>query len=243
MRILVTGGPTHEYLDDVRYLGNPSTGAMGIAIAEAARDLGHEAVLVLGPSPLPSPSGIEVVRVVSAIEMRDAVLARLEGAGAFVAAAAVADYRPRTRAQGKIKKAGDELVLNLTKNPDILEEVGRMGGDRIIVGFALEAAHPEAALANAREKLLRKRCDLVVLNRAGSLGGARAEDVVLVFRGGSAIPLGAPDKRSLAERIVRFCESTAREREHEGVIGKRGSEESGGIPRDRPGGGETPPAR
>jgi phosphopantothenoylcysteine decarboxylase/phosphopantothenate--cysteine ligase len=145
----------------------------------------------------------------------------------------VADYRPAGRAQGKIKKGQDRVVLELVKNPDILEEIGTMGAGRVLVGFALEAVPPDEALAAAREKLVRKRCDLIVLNRTGSLGGSRGEDVVLVFRGGTILPLGALDKRSLAERIVTFCEELARGRSYAGDdrSGEGNRERAG----DRPG--------
>ncbi len=216
MRFLITAGPTHEYFDDVRYVGNASTGTMGVEIAAAAARAGHEVVLVLGPSALPDPAGAVVRRVVSARDMHRAVLAELPQADAVVAAAAVADYRPKERVQGKLKKDRESLVLELVKNPDILAEVGTMPGTRVLVGFALEAAPPEVALGLAREKLLRKRCDLIVLNRTGSLGGSRGEDVVLVPKNGETIPLGAPTKRELAERLVRFCEDEVRGRGHAG---------------------------
>jgi len=211
MRILISGGPTREFLDDVRYLGNPSTGAMGIAVAEAARDLGHLSVLVLGPTSLADPDGVEVVRVVSALEMRDAMIARWPQADALVMTAAVSDYRPRQRVAGKIKKGPQSLMLELAKNPDILEELGRMAGPRPVVGFALEAGSEDQALAAARAKLEVKRCSMVVLNRPGSFGGAHTEAVTLVSQD-EAVVLGQPSKRSLGERIVRFLEERAGER-------------------------------
>lgn len=206
MRFLITAGPTREFLDDVRFLGNPSTGSMGLAVAEAAVARGHEATVVLGPTTLPDPPRVTVHRVVSARGMHAAVMERVADADACVMTAAVCDYRPRARFDGKIKKGSEELTLELVKNPDILAEVGRMAAGRALVGFALEAAPPDEALKLARDKLRRKRCDLVVLNRPGSFASTSGEDVVLVTED-EAVVLGHPTKRDLAERLVRFCES------------------------------------
>lgn len=208
MRILVSGGPTYEYLDDVRFLGNPATGAVALAVAEAARAAGHQVVLVLGPTHLGDPPGTQVIRVVSALEMRDALLAALPDCDALVMAAAVSDYRPARRVPGKMRKGAGTLELELTKNPDILSELSRMAANRPVVGFALEAAPLEEALASAREKLTRKGCRLVVLNRPGSFGGAWGEEVHLVSRG-EAVPLGRVSKKSLGERLVRYLEEGA----------------------------------
>lgn len=206
MQFLISGGPTYEFLDDVRYLGNLSSGEMGIRVAEAARDAGHRPTLVLGPSHWPDPEGVIVRRVVSALEMLQTLRTEVETADAVVMTAAVADYRPKVRVSGKIKKGPDELRLELVKNPDVLAEIGRMPGRRIVVGFALEAVAADLALANAREKMVRKGCDVIVLNHPGSLGGSRCEDVVLIHRDGRLDKLGSPGKRELAEVLVRLCE-------------------------------------
>ncbi|MAG54732.1 MAG: hypothetical protein CMJ83_00420 [Planctomycetes bacterium] len=215
MRFLISGGPTHEFLDDVRYLGNPSTGGLGIAVAEAARQAAHPATLVLGPTHLADPAGVEVVRVVSANEMHAAMTDRLASADAVVMTAAVSDYRPKSRVVGKIKKGAQELVLDLVKNPDILGDLGKMAGDRVLVGFALEAAPPEEARELARGKLDAKNLDLVVLNRCGSFGGSGMEDVTVLARTGTVTELGAIDKASLARWLVDWCE-------REGGNGQRG---------------------
>jgi len=206
MRFLVSGGPTHEYLDDVRYLGNPSTGAMGIAVAEAAVAGGHEATLVLGPTHLPDPNGVTVVRVTSAVEMHTAMMEACAAADAIVMTAAVSDYRPRSRAEGKIKKGAHHMVLELAKNPDILSDLGRIRGSRVVLGFALEAASPDEARDHARDKLTAKNLDAIVLNRRGSFGGAGMEDVSVLEADGGATELGTPDKASLARWLVAFCE-------------------------------------
>ena len=211
MRVLVSGGPTREYLDDVRYLGNASTGAMGIAVAEAARDRGHAVVLVLGPTHLCPPGEVRTVRVESALEMRAALVAELPAADALVMTAAVADHRPRRRFPGKPPKGSGPAILELVKNPDILAELATMSADRPVVGFALEAGSPDEALASARDKLRRKRCDLIVVNRPASLGSSHGVEVSLVSEA-AVVPLGHVRKQDLALRLVRFLEERAVER-------------------------------
>ncbi|RNC64957.1 MAG: bifunctional phosphopantothenoylcysteine decarboxylase/phosphopantothenate--cysteine ligase CoaBC [Desulfuromonadales bacterium] len=167
-RFLVTAGPTLEEIDPVRYVSNHSSGKMGYAIARAARRRGAEVVLVAGPTCLDDPWGIETVRVTSALEMRDAVLARVPGSTVIVKAAAVADYRPKARATGKIKKSTEAMTIDLERNPDILSEIGTVKGDRTLVGFAAETGE---LVENARKKLTGKNVDLLVANDI-SLEGA-----------------------------------------------------------------------
>jgi phosphopantothenoylcysteine decarboxylase/phosphopantothenate--cysteine ligase len=166
-RIVVTAGPTHEPIDAVRFLGNRSTGKMGYAVAREAAKRGAAVALVSGPSSLPDPPGVEVVRVETAEEMRDAVLARFEEADAVVKAAAVADWRPKQAAEGKLKKDGGPPELLLEPTPDILRELGERKGDRILVGFAAETDDLETA---GRTKLREKRLDLIVVNEVGAPG-------------------------------------------------------------------------
>jgi len=206
MRFLVSGGPTHEYLDDVRFLGNPSTGSMGITIAQCAVEKGHDATLVLGPTHLEAPPGVSVVSVTSALEMREAMVGSVEGMDAVIMSAAVSDYRPRERVEGKIKKGQDQVSLDLVKNPDILGDLGRMPGTRVVVGYALEAAPAEIARDHARDKLTAKKLDAIVLNRRGSFRGTAMEDVTVLDAGGGVHEFGAPDKASLARWLIAFCE-------------------------------------
>ena len=160
-KIVTSAGGTREAIDPVRFVGNESSGKMGFAIAEAARDRGAEVVLVSGPSALPDPYGVEVVRVRSATQMRDAVLAACEGASALIMAAAVADYQPAEPVGDKIKREGrDTLALSLARTPDILAEVGQRPG-LVKVGFAAES---EDLLAAAKSKLTAKGLDLIVAN-------------------------------------------------------------------------------
>jgi phosphopantothenoylcysteine decarboxylase/phosphopantothenate--cysteine ligase len=160
-KVVVSAGGTHEAIDPVRFVGNESSGKMGFAIAEAARDRGAEAVLVSGPSALPDPYGVRTVRVRSATQMRDAIVAEAGDAAALIMAAAVADYQPAEPVGEKIKRAGREsLSLSLAPTPDILGEVGRRPG-LVKVGFAAES---HDLLANARAKVESKGLDLIVAN-------------------------------------------------------------------------------
>ncbi|MXW17203.1 MAG: phosphopantothenoylcysteine decarboxylase, partial [Gemmatimonadetes bacterium] len=175
-RVVVTGGPTREPLDPVRYLGNRSSGKMGVALARAAWLRGAEVTLVTGPTAVPVPDGVDVVRVETAREMRDAVLAVAADADAAIFAAAVADYRPGAVQPGKIKRseAGNSLTVELTANPDIAAEaVARMKAGSVSVGFALET---DDLVARAKGKLAAKDFDLIVGNRAGQDGAAFEAD-------------------------------------------------------------------
>ncbi|MBI2784684.1 MAG: bifunctional phosphopantothenoylcysteine decarboxylase/phosphopantothenate--cysteine ligase CoaBC [Gammaproteobacteria bacterium] len=160
-KVVITAGPTREAIDPVRYLSNHSSGKMGYALAEAAREAGADTVLISGPVALPAPARVRCVKVTSAAEMLAASLAEVADADLFIAAAAVADYRPRTVAGQKIKKSGDILTLELEPNPDIVATVAALPKRPFVVGFAAET---ENLLDNARSKLLRKRLDLVIAN-------------------------------------------------------------------------------
>ncbi len=199
-RVVVSAGGTHEAIDPVRFLGNRSSGRMGYALAERAAARGASVVLVSGPAAVPAPAGVEVVRVRSAREMADAVLAHAASADAVIMAAAVADYRPSEPAREKLKKTSDELVLRLVKNPDILAELGarRVGVRPMLVGFAVETSD---LLARAKEKLLRKRCDLVVANHADGAFEGDDNEVALVTAD-EVESLPRVSKRAVAERIL-----------------------------------------
>jgi phosphopantothenoylcysteine decarboxylase/phosphopantothenate--cysteine ligase len=176
-RVLVTAGPTREPIDPVRFISNPSSGKMGYAIAAVAARRGAEVVLVSGPTVLPDPSGVKVVRVETAEEMARAVESAAAGIDLFVGAAAVSDYRPQRPSPSKIKKGpGDETLL-LSRTPDILAGLGaRFAGAKdapVLVGFAAET---EEVIARAREKLKSKRCDLVVANKVGVPGAGFGGD-------------------------------------------------------------------
>ncbi len=206
LTVLVTAGPTWEALDPVRGLTNKSTGKMGYAIAKAAAEAGARVVLVSGPTALPDPERVRTVRVVSAQEMHDAVHAHVRSAQVFIAAAAVADYRPLAASAAKIKKDAERMTLELVRNPDILASVAALKSPPFTVGFAAET---EALERHAREKLERKHVDLIAGNLVGVAGrGFEAEEngLLLVDRDGvTELPVQHKDKlaRALIGEIAK----------------------------------------
>jgi phosphopantothenoylcysteine decarboxylase/phosphopantothenate--cysteine ligase len=199
--VLVTAGPTEEAIDPVRFVSNRSSGKMGYALADAAAARGARTILISGPVNLDAPRGVELVRVTTAAQMRDAVLARMVEATLIVKAAAVADYYLPAPAAQKMKKSGAKLVLEFEPTVDILAEVGRRKGDRLLVGFAAETENLEA---EARRKLEAKNCDVVVANRVDRPGvgfGSEDNEVVLVLRGGGTVEIPRASKREIAGRI------------------------------------------
>ena len=201
MRILVTAGPTREFLDPVRFLSNRSTGKMGYAVAEAALQAGHAVVLVTGPVALPAPVGARVIEVISAQQMHDATLAEAPACDALVMTAAVADWRPLKEAAQKLKKGTMTATLELTRTPDILMALAEVGQPRYRVGFAAET---EGLLESARSKLVRKQLDLVVANDVSQDDAGFAVDTNRVTfvsaAGDEELPLLS--KREVAERLV-----------------------------------------
>jgi phosphopantothenoylcysteine decarboxylase/phosphopantothenate--cysteine ligase len=200
--VLVTAGPTREPLDPVRYLSNRSSGKMGYAVAAAAAARGARVVLVSGPTALATPPGADRVDVETAQEMHDAVLATLPQTTVVIKAAAVADYRPKAVQPRKIKKSEAAATLSLEPTPDILAEVGRRKGRRILVGFAAET---DDLVANARQKLARKGLDLVVANDVTAPGAGFDADtnvVTLIGADGEAEALPRLSKREVADRIL-----------------------------------------
>lgn len=202
-RLLVSAGPTQEAIDPVRYLSNRSSGKMGYAVAEAGRDRGAAVCLVTGPTALTPPAGIEVVPVVTAEDMHKALCSRLDWATVVVMAAAVADFRPAQPSSRKIKKTEKAwTALDLTPTDDILAELARRRRDQILVGFAAET---ESLLANAQDKLKRKKLDLIVANDVAAPGSGFGSDTnaaVLVRPDGAITDLGLLPKRELADRIL-----------------------------------------
>ncbi len=167
-KVLITAGPTYEAIDPVRFIGNHSSGLMGIELANKASSMGAQVVLILGPSALKiKDSSIEVIRITSADEMYNAAVKHFENAEVVIAAAAVADYRPKNAAKEKIKKSADSLSLELVKNKDILLSLGKAKKNQFLVGFALET---ENELANALQKLKKKNLDAIVLNSLSDKG-------------------------------------------------------------------------
>ncbi|QWV91915.1 bifunctional phosphopantothenoylcysteine decarboxylase/phosphopantothenate--cysteine ligase CoaBC [Geomonas oryzisoli] len=206
-RILVTAGPTLEEIDPVRYISNHSSGKMGYAIARQARLRGAAVTLVTGPSCLAPPVGVEVIRVQSAQEMRDAVQGCLSRIDVVIKAAAVADYRPKTRAGEKVKKSQESLCIELEKNPDILAELGANKGGRILVGFAAET---QDLVRNAGTKLKAKNLDMVVANDVSQEGAGFNVDTniaKLLFGDGRVEELPMMGKEELAGVILENVET------------------------------------
>jgi phosphopantothenoylcysteine decarboxylase/phosphopantothenate--cysteine ligase len=166
-RLLINAGPTFEDIDPVRFLGNRSSGKMGFALAEAAAASGAQVTLIAGPVVLPTPAGVERINVRSAAQMREAVLERLDGVDVFIAAAAVADYRPRECAPQKIKKSADTISIDCVRNPDIVAEAAARQIRPLVVGFAAETRDVETY---ARDKLERKGLDLIAANDVAAPG-------------------------------------------------------------------------
>ena len=201
-RVLVTAGPTREPIDPVRFVTNRSSGRMGYAVAEAAAARGAEVTLVSGPVSIEPPCAVDVVRVDTAAEMAAATLERVEWSTMIVKSAAVADYRPVSVADRKIKKAGDSMTIEMEKTEDILAAIGTRKGDRVLVGFAAET---NDLIENARKKLESKNADLIVANdvtREGAGFDGDTNIAVLVDRDGRADELPMMSKRQLADRIL-----------------------------------------
>jgi phosphopantothenoylcysteine decarboxylase/phosphopantothenate--cysteine ligase len=215
----VTAGPTREPFDPARFISNPSTGRMGYALAIAARDRGADVTLVSGPTALPAPEGIDVVRVQTADEMLRATLNQFQGADLVLKAAAVSDYRPEVRARAKLKKEvyarrgrtggrGDRAIATrLLPTTDILAEIGRRKKPhQVLVGFAAESGD---LLRNARGKLRRKNLDLVVANRIGVAGEgfeAATNRALVVARSGRPTELPLMSKEAMAEAILDLAQ-------------------------------------
>ena len=200
--VLVTAGPTREAIDPVRFISNPSSGKMGFAIAEAARQRGAKVKLVCGPVDLPAPIDVEVHRITSAQEMYDCVMDLVEDAEIVIKTAAVSDYRPVVMAEHKIKKDADRLTLELEKTRDILKEIGHRKGNRLVIGFAAETQNLRE---NATQKLTEKKLDLIVGNVIGAPDSGFALDTNLVtffFPDGSTEKMEVMDKGILAHRLL-----------------------------------------
>lgn len=194
MNILITAGPTREWIDDIRFISNPSSGRMGFACAEEARRRGHRVTLICGPVPAAPPGAI---RVETTADMLREVRRRFARCDALIMTAAVADFAPARR-RGKIKKR-PRMTLGLRQTPDILATLARRKGRRIFVGFAVESRDLERF---AREKMRRKRMDFVVANPPSAFGAARSTVVILDPTGGREVMRRA-SKRAIARRILR----------------------------------------
>jgi len=202
MRILITAGPTREYLDDVRFLSNASSGKMGYALADAALAAGHEAVLVSGPTALNPPPGCEFHAVETTSQMHEACMRLFADCAGAIGAAAVCDYRPRERSPGKIRKTGKALILEFVETPDILAELGGRKKNQFVVGFALESQN---ARENAVKKLKAKGCDAILLNSPDAIG-TDSNRVELIDAGGRTVAAWDAGKPEIARRLIAWID-------------------------------------
>jgi phosphopantothenoylcysteine decarboxylase/phosphopantothenate--cysteine ligase len=217
-QILVTGGPTQEPIDPVRFITNRSSGKMGYALAKMARRRGAEVILITGPASLPLPRrDIKFLPVRSAEEMRKAVFGSLVGSSVVIKAAAVSDYRPKVISQKKIKKGESETTLTLERTKDILEELGKKKGNRILIGFAAET---EDLIANAKKKLKEKNLDFIVVNdvtQPGAGFGSDTNQVKIIYPSGQVKDLPLMTKEEVSElildEVVRLLKSRRKQKE------------------------------
>lgn len=201
-RVLVTAGPTREYIDPVRFISNPSTGKMGYAIAAACASRGADVHLVTGPVSLSPPDGVNIYSVETAQEMYEKVMELYPSCQVVFKSAAVGDYRPETYQTNKIKKDNDQLTLTLIKNPDILKELGKQKKDQILVGFAAETQN---LLEYAIKKLKEKNLDFIVANDVTKTGAGFKEDTnegLLITCEGETIAIPMLNKNEFAHRII-----------------------------------------
>jgi phosphopantothenoylcysteine decarboxylase/phosphopantothenate--cysteine ligase len=206
-KFIITGGPTREAIDPVRFISNHSSGKMAYALASEAADLGAEVILVSGTVSLNTPDRVRRIDVESAQQMLDAVLSQIPGADVFIGVAAVADYRPADVAAEKIKKSSDELQLKLVRNPDIISEVARMNNRPVVVGFAAET---EDVVANGKQKLAKKNLDLLFANHATDTFNSDTVAVTAITANGEeSLPEGRKEvvARSMLNRIAEILNS------------------------------------
>ncbi len=202
IKVIVTAGPTREPLDPVRFLSNPSSGLMGYSLARALSERGAEVILISGPTHLRPPAGVKTLMVHTAEEMHRAVFDYYESCRLVFKAAAVSDFRPLHEKGEKVKKADALYTLELAPNQDILLEMGRQKGSRLLIGFAAET---EEAVENAHDKLLRKNLDLIILNNLKEPGAGFAVStnrVSIINRSGEIEKLPLMEKEKLAHHIL-----------------------------------------
>jgi phosphopantothenoylcysteine decarboxylase/phosphopantothenate--cysteine ligase len=212
--VLVTAGPTREFIDAVRFISNPSTGKMGYALAAAARDRGAEVILISGPTQLAPPQGVKVVSVVSAGDMRRAVMEHVDRSHIVIMAAAVSDFKPLRTSDRKIKKEDADQTLELERTGDILLELGKAGGKRLLVGFAAETDDVEQ---NAMKKLKDKHLDMIVVNdllRSGSGFGVDTNAVTIIDRTGKRTEVPILPKMQVAASVMTAISEYSKKQNH-----------------------------
>ena len=203
MKILITAGPTREYVDDVRFLSHASSGRMGYSLASAAVDAGHEVILVTGPVDLPVPDGVQVTHIETTDELRMSCVELFPACDGVIATAAVCDYKPRERVDGKMTKTGQPITLELIETSDVLAELGEQKGERWVVGFALESQDPRT---NAMRKLRMKKCDCIVLNDTSAISSPENHVEILSPEAETMTKLSGL-KSDVARELIRFIET------------------------------------
>lgn len=200
-KVLITAGPTREHIDPVRFISNRSSGRMGYAIAEAASAAGADVTLISGPVSLSSSTEIKIIKINSAQDMYQAVMAEIKNTDIFISTAAVADYRPIKQAEQKLKKTADTLQINLERTPDILASVTKLANPPFTVGFAAETNN---LVEYAQKKLVAKKLDMIAANQVGIEGlGFDSEDNALsIFWKDGGIELGRANKKILARQLI-----------------------------------------
>ena len=204
MKILITAGPTREYIDDVRFLSNASSGRMGYSLAAAALARGHQVELVTGPVEQSAPAGCAVHRIETTDQLRQRCLELFPQCDGVIATAAVCDYRPKERISGKITKTGHPITLELTETSDVLAELGGQKGHRWVVGFALESQDPRN---NAMRKLRMKNCNCIVLNDTSAIGSL-TNTVEVLSPEAETIALFKGTKEEVADRLLGLIETS-----------------------------------
>ena len=202
LRILVSAGPTREPLDPVRFLTNHSTGKMGYSLAEKAVERGAEVTLISGPTNLPTPVGVKRIDINTTLEMQKAIEQEFAAADIVIKSAAVADYRPKIYAENKIKKTDEDFQLELVRNPDILAELGKIKGNKVLVGFAAET---QEIRENAQKKIQKKNLDFIVANDVSeekSGFGTETNRVNIYFKNGKFLELPLMSKKEVADIIL-----------------------------------------
>lgn len=203
MRILITAGPTREYIDDVRFLSNASSGKMGYGLAKAAIDAGHDVVLITGPVEISPPDGCQVVKIETTGELQSACLEHFPSCDGVIAAAAVCDYQPKVRIKGKITKTGEPVSFELIETADVLAQLGAVKDQRWIMGFALESQDPRK---NAMRKLKMKNCDCIVLNDTSAIS-SETNTVEVITPDGQVVSTYEGTKLEVARNLIGWIET------------------------------------
>lgn len=210
LHVIVTAGPTHEAIDPVRYIANGSSGKMGYALAEAAREAGAKVTLISGPVSLQAPKHVDCQSVVSAQDMHAAVMRNIVDCDIFLAVAAVADYRSQTVSTEKLHKDNDVMTITLQRNPDIVADVAILSKKPFVVGFAAETNN---VLEQARAKRLRKKMDMIIANQVGEGKGIGSDDnAVTVISARGETPIAVMPKSQLARQLINMISEEYKER-------------------------------